>query len=424
MKNNSNKINYFNLFIVTILGFSSGLPLALTSSALQGWLSESNVDIVTIGMLGLVSQPYVYKFLWAPLLDRYALEFPSLKFGYRTGWIFCTQILLGITIIAISFFNPVIYPVYIAVFALFIAFFSATQDIAYDAYRTEILQEHERGFGSICCVYGYRIAMIISGAGSFLLSFYIGWQSTYVIMGFLMIACSIFSLLAYEPKREYKKAMNMQEVLIEPFQEFFSRPSAILILLLLITYKLGEGFATTLTTPFLMQYLSFTTKDIGLIVKTMGLTATIIGIGIGGSIINKLGLYRSLLYFGIMQAVTNLLYYFLAILGHNYYFMAFTILVDQIFGGMGTAVLMVYMMSICNQKYTATQFALLSALATLGRIYVSPISGYYVDAYGWESFFIFSFVASLPCLIIISLLKNKINKHKLLSHNNGKKCLA
>lgn len=400
-------VNINHLIIIAILGFSSGLPLALTGAALQGWMAEEGVDIVTIGMLGLATQPYVFKFLWAPILDRFAL--PIL--GYRTGWIFATQLGLVAAIISITFCDPASESFVLGVLAFIIAILSATQDVAYDAYRTELLSEDERGLGSVFYVYGYRIAMIVSGGGSLLLSYYIGWRTTYLVMACLIGLCSLVTIIAEEPKRFQKKAMSMSEVLIEPFQEFIQRPKAFYLLMLIVTYKLGEAFSMALTTPFLIQTLGFTTQDVGLVSKTMGVIATLVGLSVGGGLINRLGLYSSLFYFGILQAITNLLYYWLAVVGHNYVLMAFTILADQFSGGLGTAALMVLLMTICNQKYTATQFALLSALASLGRVYVTPISGYFIANYGWEVFFLFSCLMCIPGLIFLRLLKNEQNWH-------------
>lgn len=399
----NNNINLTSLIVVALLGFSSGLPLALTGAALQGWMAQENVDIVTIGILGLVTQPYVFKFLWAPLLDRFAL--PLL--GYRTGWIFSMQLGLFFSIIAITFCDPNLTPLSLGLIASIISFLSATQDVAFDAYRTELLTEEERGLGSVVYVYGYRIAMIISGGGSLLLSYYIGWQNTYIFMAILIGLCSFVTIMAKEPKREVKKAVTMYEVVIEPFQEFISRPNAVVLLLLVMTYKLGEAFSMALTTPFLIQTLNFTTQDVGLISKTMGVIATLVGLSVGGVLINRLGLYYSLFWFGILQALTNVLYYWLAVVGHNYFVMAFTLLSDQFSGGLGTAALMVLLMTICNQKYTATQFALLSAIASLGRVYVAPISGYIVASYGWENFFLFSVVMCLPGLVFLRMLKQQ-----------------
>jgi PAT family beta-lactamase induction signal transducer AmpG len=419
MQSSVQKTNYYNLVIITILGFSSGLPLGLTGTALQAWMADSGIDIVTIGMLGLVTQPYVYKFLWAPLLDRYNLvpkSFKFIKLGFRTSWILSTQILLAITIIYISFLDPISSPRILAVVALLIAFLSATQDIAYDAYRTELLQEHERGLGAALTTYGYRAAMLLSGGGSLLLSSYLGWQKTYALMGCLVLIVAICTLFALEPKRESPKAKTLNEVLIEPLLEFITRPYALLVLGLLITYKISEAYALALNTAFLIKHLHFSAKDVGIYSKILGFIATLIGVGIGGGLLNKLGLYRSLLYFGIMQALTNLLYWWLSIVGRDYLVLGVTIFVDQIFSGMATAAFMVLLMTLCNQKYTATQFALLSALSAFARVYVSPSSGYLVEILGWEMYYIFTCLVALPSLIILRLLKKPIMNHQLASH--------
>ncbi len=403
---NYRQFSQFNLFIIAVLGFSSGLPLALTGVALQGWLVHSNINIVTIGMLGLVAQPYIFKFLWAPLVDKYAFPF----LGHRTGWIFAMQWALILTIVAISISDPWRTPYLFAFFALAIAFFSATQDIAFDAYRTELLTESERGIGSVIYVYGYRIALLVSGGGSLILSTYISWEVTYLFMGLLLAICSVVTIFANENKREFNKILTLKQTAIEPFREFITRNNAILLILLLMTYKIGEAFAFALTTPFLIQTLQFTPQEVGVISKAMGLIAMLAGLSIGGGLINKLGLYRALMWFGVLQSLAILSFYWLAVVGHNYSIMAFTILIDQFASGLGTAALMVFLMSICNKKYTATQFALLSALSAVGRVYVLPISGVFVANYGWENFFLFAFVVSIPSLIILKLLKSDINE--------------
>lgn len=415
MFNKNTVINYKNIIIIALLGFSSGLPLSLTGAALQAWLSEEKINIITIGMLGLVSQPYIFKFIWAPLLDRCTL--PIL--GFRTGWIFITQLGLVFSIINLSFSDPTGSILNLALVALLISFLSATQDIAFDAYRTELLSEKERGIGSVAYVYGYRTGMIASSGGALLLSYYIGWHITFIIIAVIMGLCSLVTLIAPEPKRQDIKPKTLYEIVIEPFTEFIMRSKAIYLLLLIVTYKLGEAFSMALTTPFLIQALNFTTQDVGFISKTMGVVATLFGISVGGVLINRLGLYYSLFWFGILQAITNLMYYWLAVVGHNYFVMAFTILTDQFSGGLGTAALMVLLMTICNKKYTATQFALLSALASLGRVGVAPISGYLVAGYGWENFFLFSVVMSLPGLFFLRLLKNKTPWAMTDSKNTG-----
>jgi len=420
------KITFSNkhYLIVFLLGFASGLPLLLTMGTLQAWYAEAKVDIVTIGFLGLISTPYTFKFLWAPILDRFRVPILGSYLGLRRGWIFFSQVALVLFLIAMSFCDPIDYPGMLAFFAVIVAFMSATQDISFDAYRTEILKEEERGVGSVIYVYGYRIALVLSGSVALIISYHFSWMVSYLLMAFVMACCLFVTYFADEPNRldqdsneqnNNKKEFDVNKVVIEPFKEFILRDKSVLLLLVLLTYKLGEAFSVSLQTPFFIQALGFTTEEIGYVSKTCTTIATLVGISIGGGIINSLGLYRSLFLFGVLQAITNLLYIWMLIVGHNLWVMGATVFFDQFAGGLGTAAFMVLIMVLCNKKYTATQFALLSALASVGRVYVSPISGYIVDWYGWYNLFYFSFAISLPCLLFLFLTKNNIIQ---ASHDN------
>ena len=426
------KVTFSNkhYLIVFLLGFASGLPLLLTLGTLQAWYAESKVDIVTIGFLGLVSIPYTFKFLWAPVLDRFKFPIFGKFLGLRRGWIFFSQLALAVFLIAMSLCDPINYPGILAFFAVIVAFMSATQDIAFDAYRTEILKEEERGLGSVIYVYGYRIALVFSGSVALIISYHFGWMVSYLLMAFIMGCCLIVTYYADEPdrlytkyneKNNYKKEFDINKVVIDPFREFILRDKSVLLLLVLLTYKLGEAFSVSLQTPFFIQALGFTTEEIGYVSKTCTTIATLVGISIGGGIINSLGLYRSLFLFGVLQAVTNLLYIWMLIVGHNLWVMGVTVFFDQFAGGLGTAAFMVLIMILCNKKYTATQFALLSALAAVGRVYVSPISGYIVDWYGWYNLFYCSFVISLPCLLFLFLTKDNIIQASHDNQSNKKK---
>tara|TARA_R110000868_G_scaffold35134_1_gene126109 strand:- start:53234 stop:54598 length:1365 start_codon:yes stop_codon:yes gene_type:complete len=412
--------NNKHYLVIFLLGFASGLPLLLTMGTLQAWYAQANVDIVTIGFLGLVSLPYTFKFLWAPILDRFKAPLCGKALGLRRGWIFLSQIFLVIFLIAMAFSDPILSPGLLALFAVCVAFMSATQDIAFDAYRTETLAIKERGLGSVIYVYGYRVALIISGSVALIISYHFGWMISYLFMASVMSMCLFITYYADEPEshikysnsdklnRKNKKQSDFNSVVIEPFRDFIKRDKSILLLLLLVSYKLGEAFSVSLQTPFFIQALGFTTEEIGYISKTCTTIATLVGISIGGGIINSLGLYRALFLFGVLQAVTNLLYIWMLYVGHNLWVMGITVFFDQFAGGLGTAAFMVLIMILCNQKYTATQFALLSALASVGRVYVSPISGYIVTLYGWYNLFVFSFIISLPCLFLLFLTKKNI----------------
>lgn len=401
------------LLILLLLGISSGLPLALTASTLQAWFAVENINIKQIGLLTLASQPYALKFLWAPLLDRFSIPIK----GYRTGWVFVTQILLALAVFCMIFCTPRRDALLLAILAVIISFLSATQDIAYDAYKTEILEENQRAYGATAGVFGYRIGMLISGGGGIFLGGMIGWQNSYLFMALLLLLCSCITLFADEPQRKLSKVATFKAAVYEPFIDLKLRQGALMMFILVITYKLGEAFALSLNTSFLIQGLNFSPEVVGIVTKLVGFTVTILGMAIGGVFLNRWNLYKSLLVFGILQAVTNLLFVWLAIVGHNLLIMVFAIAVDNLAGGMGTAAFVVLLMSLCNERYTATQFALLSAIASIGRIFAGPLSGQLVTTWGWEIFFVFSFFVSLPGIVALWLQRNHFSGKNYVSAN-------
>lgn len=392
--------------VVFLLGFSSGLPLALTSGTLQAWMTVSGVDLATIGIFTLVGIPYTWKFLWAPLMDRYVPPF----LGRRRGWIAAMQTLLGIGIAVMGAMNPVNMPWALAALALMVAFISASQDVVFDAYRADVLRPVERGIGAAVSVLGYRLAMLVSGALALILSDQIGWQNTYWLMAALMIAAIAATLFGPEPEVEVKPPRTLTEAVIEPLREFFSRHGAWGLLLLIVLYKLGDAFAGSLTTAFLIRGVEFTPTEVGAINKGMGLAATLIGVVFGGVLMAKLGLYRSLLVFGILQALSNLTFMWLASIGKDYAVMVLAVGFENLSGGMGTAAFVALLMAMCDKRFTASQFALLSALAAVGRVYVGPASGYMVEAIGWTTFFGFTFLIALPGLVLLLMLRSTIEK--------------
>lgn len=389
---------------VLFLGFSSGLPLALSGGTLQAWLTVEGVDIKTIGLFTLVGLPYTLKFLWAPLLDRFTVPL----FGRRRGWIWVFQALLLILIFAMSMVSPVKAPWVLAFLAFGLAFASSSQDIVVDAYRTEVLREKERGFGAAVSVTGYRIAMLVSGALALILSELLGWRTTYMIMAGLMFVGMVTAWLGPEPEDPGTPPRTMREAVRDPLLEFFSRDGAWMMLALIVLYKLGDAFAGSLTTSFLIRGVGFSVGEVGAINKGMGLAATIVGALFGGALMARLGLYRSLLIFGILQAVSNLSFMVLAMMGKSYAMLVFTIAFENLAGGMGTAAFVAFLMTLCHHNYTATQFALLSALAALGRVYVGPVSGELVAGFGWQLFFLVTFLAALPGLALLWKMREKI----------------
>ena len=386
---------------VALLGFASGMPLALTGGTLQAWMAVEGVDLKTIGIFSLVGLPYAFKFFWAPLLDRYALPF----LGRRRGWILCSQFILMGLIILLGLSSPKETPLLVALIALFLTFTSASQDIVIDAYRTDVLREKERGLGVAVSVTGYRIAMLVSGALALILAGLLGWRLTYLLMAGLMAVGMLATFFGPEPEEVVCPPQSLKEAVSGPLTEFFERPAAWAFLALIILYKIGDAFAGSLTTAFLIRGPGFSIGEVGAINKGLGLVATIVGALYGGIMLARLGLYRSLMIFGILQAVSNLSFMVLAYFGKVYSMMVIAVAFENLAGGMGTAAFVAFLMALCDQRYTATQFALLSALASLGRIFVGPPSGYLSHEVGWVIFFLVTFLAALPGLFLLHKMR-------------------
>ncbi len=394
-----------SMLLILLLGFSSGLPLALTAGTLQAWLAVEGVDIVTIGWFALVGQPYTYKFLWAPLMDRYA---PA-QLGRRRGWLLLTQVALLALIAWLGSLSPKDSPWLTGIAALAVAFASASQDIVVDAYRTDILRAEERGAGAAVSVLGYRIAMLVSGAGALVLSDqWLGWHGTYWLMAALMAVGMVASWFALEPNGARAAPRTLNAAVIQPMAEFFSRHGAWWILLLVVLYKLGDAFAGNLTTAFLLKGPGFSATEVGAINKGFGLAATILGALAGGALMAQLRLYRALLLFGVLQAVTNLGFMLLAASGKSYALMVTVIGAENLCGGMGTAAYVALLMALCDRRFSATQYALLSALSAVGRVYVGPVAGYLVDGVGWTAFFFATFVIALPGIGMLFAMRRTV----------------
>lgn len=396
-----------NLAVILLLAFSSGLPLALTSGTLQAWLTVEGVDLATIGALTLVGLPYTWKFLWAPFMDRFVPPF----LGRRRGWLVVTQVLIACGIAAMAFCSPRDDLAWIAAIAVFVAFMSASQDIAFDAYRADVSTPEQRGLAAAFTVVGYRLAMLTSGALALVLvagsGFIpaIGWQNTYLVMAALMVVAVVVTLAGREPAVDVVPPKSLEAAVFAPLREFFSRPGAWTLLLLIVLYKLGDAFAGSLTTAFLLRGAGFSLSDVGYVNKGMGLAATIVGAIFGGALMIKLGLYRALFAFGVLQAVSNLAFMWLAASGKSYPLMMLAIGFENLSGGMGTAAFVALLMALCDHRFTATQYALLSALSAFGRVYVGPAAGYATDpAYlgmSWPTFFFWTFVMALPGLLLL-----------------------
>ena len=483
------------LFAVLFLGFASGLPLALTGQAMQAWLAVDGVDIATIGFLGLVGIPYTFKFLWAPLMDRF--EPPWL--GRRRGWLVLTQLALAAALIWMSGMSIQDNAALFALAALTVAFLSASQDVVIDAYRTDVLAAKERGLGGSLSVFGYRLAMIVSGGVSLIWAEqWRSWPRVYLTMAGIMVAAAVASLvllpsvsgeskpLASEPKKEltgfvamlagfvvgwygarfvllglgldpdspnkwlqllfilaqlaaalplgYQAARRVGfETLNRSLDSYFAQSGAGAFLLLIILYKLGDAFAGSLTTPFLIQGMGFTQAEVGIVNKIIGIWLTILGALVAGALMLRLSLYRALMWFGVLQLVSNFGFWLLAISGRGAWgsftlppfdlgFVALSqpsqidlmlmsaIAFENISGGMGTAAFVALLMGLCNHRFTATHYALLSAFAAVGRIYVSPLSGVMSESIGWPGFFVFSVVMAVPGLVAVWWMRSAIGR--------------
>lgn len=384
------------------LGFASGLPLFLTSKTLQAWMSVEGVDLKSIGLFSLVGLPYSLKFIWSPLLDRFVPPF----LGRRRGWLVLMQGALILAIAAMALQQPRQALQLLAFNAVLIAFFSASQDIAFDAYRTDVLEKWEMGAGAAVAVLGYRIALLVTGSLALILADQMPWQTVYLLMAFLMAVGLFTTFWAPEPKQLRLPPASLADAVKLPFIEFFQRSGllrGILILLFIVLYKLGDALVNNMSTPFLLPNtgLGFSQTDIGAIQGGMGLLATIVGTLAGGAVLSKIGINRSLWVFGGLQAVSNLAYFLLAQVGKNYSVLLLTINIENFCAGLGTAAFVAFLMSLCNPSFSATQYALLSSLMAVSRdILVAP-AGSLAKATGWPMFFLISIVAALPGLLLL-----------------------
>lgn len=395
-----------NISVLLFLGFSSGLPLVLTASTLQAWMTVEGVDLRAIGIFSLVGLPYTLKFLWSPVMDRFIPPF----LGRRRGWIVITQVGIMAGVMMMSLHSPKEALWLIGMIALVVAFTSASQDIVADAYRSDILHEQERGLGAAVFVTGYRIAMLIGGAVALILSDRIGWQGTYLLMAGLMIVGIGAAISGKEPDAGISPPKTLQEAVWGPLKDFFSRPAALIMLLLIVLYKLCDAYAGAMTTPFLIRGIGFTATDVGTINKGLGLISVIVGAMAGGTLMVRLGLFRSLLIFGLLQAASNLSFIGLAWIGKSYGMLIFTVAFENLSGGMGTASFIALLMALCNQRYSATQYALLSSLSALGRIFIAPTSGYMVEYAGWVVFFLVSALSAIPGLWLLWRYRTEISR--------------
>ncbi len=384
-------------FVVAMLmGFASGLPLMLTLRTMQAWMSDAGLDLTTIGLVALVQIPYTFKFAWSPLLDRYSLPF----LGRRRGWLAVSQGFLFVFILGLSVINPADSLGLLTVVAFMIAFMSASQDILVDAYRRETLADSELGMGSTIYMYGYRVAMFVSTAGAFIIADYLSWNMAFVVMAAAIGIGFLATLWADEPEVAPGTPQTIQEAVVRPFVEFFKRNGAILILLFILLYKIGDTMAGNMVTPFYLD-IGFSKTEIGLVTKSIGLVSTLVGAFIGGLIIFKLGIHFSLYVFGILQALSTAGFALLNEIGNQTWMLAVTVAFEDLSAGMGTAAFMALMASLSDKRFTATQYALLTSLMGVPRVFVAAPTGLMAEKMGWTPFFLFCAVIAIPGLLIL-----------------------
>jgi len=406
---------YFQPKFLTImaLGFSGGVPLALTASTLFVWMRETGVDLTTIGIFAALGTPYTIKFLWSPLVDQLPLPLLDKMFGRRRSWLLFSQALLILFIVALGFSAPDVNPALTAALALAVAFFSATQDIVIDAFRIEKLEKNEQAAGATSYVYGYRVGMLASGAGALYLASYFSWSVTYITMAGLILVGSAATLLSGEPDASDVAAKNgkpkdigawLQKAVVDPFADFLTRQGWVLILLFITLFKFGDALVGTMTNPFLID-LGYTKIEIANVAKVFGFGATMLGLALGGVLLAKVSLFRALLVCFVVQIGSTTMFVVQAFLGYNLELLAATVAAENLASGMGTAVFLAYLSILCNVRYTATQYALFSSLFAISRTWLSTASGAMAEHFGWPTFFILTMVAAIPGIVLLFLIK-------------------
>lgn len=394
------------MLICVFTGFASGLPLYLLLQLLPAWLESEGVTIKTIGIFTLAQLPYVWKFIWSPLMDNSS----PLNMGRRRGWMFITQISLLVLIACMGLFSPHVDILVIAALSFAIALFSATQDIALDAFRRELLSDDELGLGNSIHINAYRIAGLVPGSLSLILAHFLPWSSVFLVTSLFMLPAIMMTLLIKEPINLKIKAKNWQAIFVEPLSDFLNRngwKTAFLILAFIFLYKLGDSMATSLATPFYMQ-MGYSKLDIGLVAKHAGLWPSVIGALLGGVLMIKLGINRALWLFGIIQVVSILGLVWLSLqgpftdIGINQLIMLATVISFEAFGvGLGSAAFVAFIAKTTNPLYTATQFALFTSFASIPRTIINSATGIIVEALGWTNFFWLCFILAFPGMLLL-----------------------
>lgn len=389
------------MLAILVQGFASGLPLLLIGATLKAWLHDEGIDLTTIGLFAFVGLPYTLKFVWAPVMDRFVPPF----LDRRRGWMLIWQICLLASLAAMAWMHPATHSWLLAGLCGLIAFFSASQDIVIDAYKRDVLSDEELGFGFSLGIAGYRVGMLVASAGALPLADAVGWHLTYLIMAGCMVIGMLAAIFAPAVNR-IQPPLTLRDAVINPFLQFFSRSGVWTILLFILLYKVGDQLATDLVNPFYLE-LGFTKTQIGLIAKVFGFSAMISGGLLGGLLLFKLGIYRSLWIFGILQAVSTFAFAVLAHTGFSIPLLATVVTLENLASGMAGASYAAYMASLCDKRYTATQYALFSSLIGVTRVIFVSGSGYMAKHLGWANFFITCALLAIPGLLLLLRLGKK-----------------
>ena len=392
------------MLAILVMGFASGLPLALTGSTLSIWLKEAGISLTAIGLFAGVGLAYTLKFLWAPAIDRVVLPLMTRALGRRRGWAIVIEALLALALLALGAGDPVHHPLRVALAAVVVAFLSASQDIVIDAFRVELLHEREQGAGAAATQVGYRIGMVASTAGALYLATFFGWFWAYAGMAALLGVGMAGVLMAREPPAPpAPRGAWLEGAVVAPFADFLVRRGALLILAFVVLYKFGDALAGVMSNPFYVA-LGFSKIEIANIAKVFGLGASIAGVVLGGGVVYRLGVMPALMVCGILQMLSNLMYIVQLWAGPDAATLALTIGVENITGGMSSSAFVAYLSRLCNPAFTATQYALLSALAATARTVLASSGGWFADALGWAPFFLLSTAACVPSLLLLAWL--------------------
>jgi len=393
------------MLVAFLMGFACGMPLLLTSTVLQAWMTEQGVDLTTIGFFSLVGLPYTVKFLWAPIFDRFTLPF----LGRRRGWLLLMQLVLILALIGLGQTDPGQTPWLVALAAFVVTFFSASQDIVVDAYRREDLSDNQLGLGSSLYVNGYRLGMLLAGSGGLILADHFSFDRVYLLMAASLLIGVVTTLVCREPTLTKGTPRTFREAVVAPFVDYFSRDRALMLLLFILLYKIGDQMASTLTTPFYLA-LGFSKTQIGAVAKLFGFWSTIAGGLVGGTILLRIGIIRSLWIFGILQAVSILSFSALALIGNSVPGLIVAIVLEQLTSGMGTSAYVAYMASLTNKRFTATQYALLSSCMGIPRVIVAAPAGWLAEMTGWPLFFLGCALAAIPGLLLLPLVAGQYRR--------------